>query len=461
MSAGDAEISRLKTMGEQAGIEAMIASRDATINRHQAEYLTIQAELADAQKARDLAEEMVTASFSRNQDLEAQVGTLREENFASHNQLGLVGSSNATLRREIERMQAELAELGRTKGVLTNRLTLADEEIDALKDQNGERESRIDNLVESLSRTANDAQVLREEVTGLQHCVATYEAEARTRRLVQEDLESRMQEREGDVSRLRKELEFSEVSLRELSERLSESESALASTSLELEQARGNVGSLESKSADAMIRLRAEEDKTLQLTRDLAERNAEVQLAKELAIEAQSVVDELKAELSLQATTSKRQKEDLSHIRERLQQSEAALIEAQGGYEVERAATASEISQLQALLVSSKTDHDRVQAQLVEAQKDRVLLTENMSKKEGDLAALQFKFDEVQQTKMAIEADLVTYVGKTQQLEEALRNYEALKADDQAALSKLRHSFKGFQEAQLQIFGDLDHAVSI
>ncbi|KIM37199.1 hypothetical protein M413DRAFT_279303 [Hebeloma cylindrosporum] len=437
-------VSEERTAGKAAGVEKVmsqrlqslelsIAERDADISGLQGQNKRLQAEINEVSDELEAAESLVEERTVERDVLLGEVQTLEALNT------DLV-RGRADLQDALALAKAELSEAKGLNDSLQNQCDNLAVEIESLKRREAEGTSRTQSLVESLSRITNDAQVLRDQNASLELSLSKYRDEA--------------QEKDGFVQRLLNEANVKDIYIEDLSAqlqtskqgaeesavRVSQQQAAIAALSEEMLSMQENVKTLEETLVTKLDELEAEKAQTVKLARQLADTERGLQAAQQAAIDASLEIGKLTSESTLKDDYIQQISMEIEVTRGHAMTAEGKLSESRETYEKERTALLAQVSDLRADLETVKGQSD---ALLTDMRVDHARAVEEM---ENRLAESQHALDVERRSKSALEAGMVSYIGKIQDLEAQLAEAENAKALDRMKMADLRKSFASLQK---------------
>ena len=406
ISSKETEISALeKDISDRGQIhESIVSERDGTIASLREKISQLKTEASDSRESCRLAEESAARLTLQLQATEAVVTELRVEVDVSKAKLGVLEMSNSNLLRDqetskldLEQAKAERIKTENTAEDVRNHAQAVSDELRSLKILQDEQISKIEDLVDSLSRTSNDAQTLRESSKVLEASVAAYEAEIKRKDKIRENLEIQVKE----------------------------SDSRIAQLSADLQAGKKSVEDVKTRLADANKR----------------------------AVDAELVNEELKTELSLRDGAVQQYQNDLVTVEEQLQ---LKVTDWTAKHANDTMALSSTISDLRYALVTANGDVERLNLRLRAVEDERLSIQQELGRKGADLLETLNSLEMERNMKLAFEGDLLACINKNQELEEEIGFFKTSKEADEVTISSLQTSFMKFRESQLQIFGEFE-----
>ena len=408
----ETEISDLeKDISDRARLhESTISDRDATIASLEEKVLELKTEVNDMRESCRIAKETTTRLTMQLQATEASVSELEAEADVSKTKLGVLEISNANLLHDQETMKFDL-EQAKAKCIETeniaenvrNHAKAVSEELSSLKILRDEHLSKIEGLADSLARTSSDAQALREKSRMLEASAANYEAEIQKKEDIRQNLEIQVKQDDSRIAQLSADLQTVEKSVEDMRIRLAEA----------------NV-----KTADA-----------------------------------ESLNEKLMTELSLKDVAVQQYQKDLSKIQGLFADSKLEVAEWTTKHANDTMTLSFTISELRDVLATANSDVKRLTSQLQAVEDERLSIQQDLVRKEVDLFDTVNVLDQERKLKLAAEADLNTYVSKTQELEKELGYFKTSKEADEVTISSLRASFMKLRQSQQQMFGEFEQEV--
>lgn len=231
ISSKETEISALeKDISDRGQIhESIVSERDGTIASLREKISQLKTEASDSRESCRLAEESAARLTLQLQATEAVVTELRVEVDVSKTKLGVLEMSNSNLLRDqetskldLEQAKAERIKTENTAEDVRNHAQAVSDELRSLKILQDEQISKIEDLVDSLSRTSNDAQTLRESSKVLEASVAAYEAEIKRKDKIRENLEIQVKESDSRIAQLSADLQAGKKSVEDVKTRLAD-----------------------------------------------------------------------------------------------------------------------------------------------------------------------------------------------------------------------------------------------
>jgi chromosome segregation ATPase len=420
-------------------LETTIAKRDTSIGALKGEKEKLQADVADMQERLRGAESLV-------EKLTAEKGTDLDklQNLVRH---------RADLQTELALANAEIQNVNESfqdgHGVLVA-------EIESLKLREAEGLSRIQNLVESLSRTANDAEVLREENSGLEILVSKYLVEAQENEGIAQRLWNEVKDKDTCVERLSIQLKTLNQSTEENLVRLSDKESIIKALAEETRSAQDEAKAIEETLAAKLDELRAEKDQRLQLVQQLADKGRALQAAQQTTSEVRLMNERLVSELTAKQGSIEQLSTEITVARRHATVAEDSLIESRRRYEEECAGLLIQVSDLQATVESAEEQNDAVTAILLGMQGENAKITLAVGEKEDRLTELQQALEMERRGNSALEAGMVSYIAKIQDLEAQLAEVKSARKIQEKRTFDLRNLFTDLRKSQEKLFDEFE-----
>ena len=409
------EISDLeKDISDRARLyESTISDRDATIESLGEKVSELKTEVNDMREFCRVAKETTTRLTMQLQATEASVSELEAEADVSKTKLGVLETSNANLLHDqeaimldLEQAKVKCIEAENEAEILRNHAKAVSEELSSLKILQDEHLSKIDGLADSLARTSSDAQAMRENSRMLEASVANYEAEIQKKEDIRQNFEIQVKQNDSRIAQLSADLQTVEKSVEDMRSRLEE--------------------------------------------------------ANKKAADAESLNEELTTELSLRNGAVQQYQEDLANIQGQFADSQLEVAEWSTKHATDTMILSSTISELRDALATANSDVERLTLRLQTVEDERLSIQQDLVRKEADLHDTINVLDQERKVKLAAEADLNTYVGKTRELNRELGYYKNSKAADEATISSLQALFMKLRESQhsqLQLFGEVEQEV--
>jgi chromosome segregation ATPase len=460
LNAGNAAtVPEERTAGKIAGVEkvmsqrlqsleAAIAERDATISALREENESLQVEVTDIRDSWRQDSNGLKAA-------ESLVEELRVERDVGLSKVQVLEVSNGELVRGQAVLQDALAsakaESSEAKGLNNSLRTQCDDlavKFESLKRREAEGTSRIHSLVESLSRITNDVQLLRDQNASLELLVSKYRDEA--------------QEKDGIIQKLRNDANDKDVRIEDLSVQLQtlkqladessvQKESAIAALSEEVLSMQESAKILEEALATKFDELKTEKTQKGQLARQLADKERGLQAAQH---DACLKIEKLTSELTLKQGSIQQLSTEIEDARGHVMAAEGNLAESRERYEKEHAALLAQVSDIRASLETVKGQND---ALLTDIRKHSQAIEE----RDNRLRELQHALEVERRGKSALEAGVVSFIGKIQDLEAQLADAENAKELEQRRIFDLQKSFANLRKSQEKLFEEFEGEVSL
>lgn len=394
--------------------EFTISDRDATIASLGEKVSELQIEVNDLRDFRRVAKETTTRLTMQLQATEASVSELEAEADVSKNKIGVLEMSNTNLRHDQEAIKLDLEqakvkciEAENTAENVRNHAKTVSEELSSLKILQDEHLSKIEGLADSLARTSSNAQAMRENSRMLEASVANYEAEIQKKEGIRRNLEIQVKENESRIAQLSADLQTGEKLVEDMRTRLGE--------------------------------------------------------ANKKAADVESLNEKLTTELLLKDSAVQQYQEDLANIRGQFANSQIEVAEWTTKHANDTMTLSSSISEIRDALATANSEVERLTSQHQAVEDDRLSIQQDLVRKKADLLDAVTVLDQERKMKLAVEADLNMYVGKTQELEEELGYLKTSKEADEATISSLRALFmklrRQSQDSQLRLFGEAEQEV--
>ena len=408
ISGKETEISDLeKDISERARLyDSTICDRDATIASLGEKVSELKTEVNELQESCRIAKETTSKLTMQLQATEASVSELEAEADVSNTKLGDLASllhDQETMKRDLEQAKVKCIENENTAENARNHAKAVSEELSSLKILQDEHLSKIESLTVSLAQTSSDAQALREKSRMLEASVANYETEIQTKEDIRQILEIQVKKNDFRIAQLSANLQTVEKSVEDMRTRLSEANK---------------------KTADAEL---------------LNER--------------------LTTELSLKDGAVQQYQADLADVRGQFADSQLEVAEWTTKHAEDTMSLSSTISELKDALTTANSDVERLSSQLHAVEDERLSIQEDLVRKEVDLLDTVKVLDRERKVILAVEADLNTYISKTQELEKKLGYFKTSKELDEAIISSLRASFTKLRQSQVQILEEFEQEV--
>lgn len=387
--------------------DSTISDRDATIASLGEKVSELKTEVNDLRESCHIAKKTTTKLTMQLQATEASVSELEAEADVSKTKLGDLANllhDQETMKLDLEQARAKCIEIENTAENARNYARTVSEELSSLNILQDEHLSKIETLTVSLAQTSSDAQALRENSRLLEASVADYEAE--------------IQKKEG----IRQNLEI----------QVKQNDSRIAQLSVELQTVGKSVGDMRTRLAES----------------------------KKKTADAESLNERLTTELSLKDSAVQQYQEDLSNIREQFADSQLEVAEWTTKHADDTMTLSSTISELKDALATSNSDVEKLSLQLHAVEDERLSIQQDLVRKEVDLLDTVKVLDQERKMKLAAEADLNTYVSKTQELEKELGYFRISKEVDETTISSLRGAFTKLRQSQAQIFEEFEQEVN-
>lgn len=432
-------------------LEAAIAERDATISALQEENESLQLEVTDIRDSWRHDSNGLKAA-------ESLVNELRVERDVGLSKVQVLEISNGELVRGQADLQDALAsakaEFSEAKGLNNSLRTQCDDlavKFESLKRRDAEATSRNHGLVESLSRITNDVQVLRDQNASLELSVSKYRDEA--------------QEKDGITQKLRNDVNDKDVRIEDLSVQLQtlkqsadkssvQKESAIAALSEEILSMQENAKILEEALATKLDELKSEKAQKGQLARRLADNERGLQAARQATSDACLKIEKLTSELTLKEDSIQQLSTEMEDARGHVMAAEGNLAESRERYKKEHTALLAQVSDIRASLETVQGQSD---ALLTEIRKHLRAIEE----RDNRLRELQHALEVERTGKSALEASVVSFIGKIQDLEAQLADAENAKELEQRRIFDLQKSFANLRKSQEKLFEEFEGEVSL
>lgn len=408
ISGKETEISNLeKDISDRARLyDSTISDRDATIASLGEKVSGLKTEVNELQESCRIAKETTSRLTMQLQGTEAFVSELEAEADVSKTKLGDLAKllhDQETMKLELEQAKAKCIENENTAENARNHAKTVSEELSSLKISQDEHLSKIESLTVSLAQTSRDAQALRENSGILEASVASYETEIQKKEDICQKLEIQVKKNDSRIAQLSADIQTVEKSIEDMRTRLAE--------------------------------------------------------ANKKAAVADSLNEKLTTELSLKDGAVKQYKQDLADIRGQFADSQLEVAEWTTKHADDTMTLSSTISELKDALATANSDVKRLTSQLHAVEDERLSIQDDLMRKEVDLLDTVKVLDQERNVKLAAEADLNTYVSKTQELEKELGYFKTSKEADEATISSLRASFTRLRQSQVQIFEEFEQEV--
>jgi chromosome segregation ATPase len=448
-----------RTAGKIAGVEkamsqrleTAIAKRDATISALREENESLQVEVTDLRDSWRQDSDGLKAA-------ESLIEELRVERDVGLSKVEVLEVSNGELVRRQADLQDALAlakgESSLAKGLNNSLRTQCDDlavKMESLKRREAEGTSRNQSLLESLSRITNDVQVLRDQNASLELSVSKYRDEAQERDRIAQKL--RNDANDKDVR-----IEYLSVQLQTLKQSAEESsvqkQSAIAALSEEILSTQENAKTLEEALATQLEELKTEKAQRGQLARQLADKERGLQAAQQATSEACLKIEKLTSELTLKQESIRQLSTEMEDARGHVMTAEGKLTESRERYEKERTVLVTQVSDLRASLETVKGQSD---ALLTDMRKH----SQAVEERDNRLTELQHALEVERRGKSALEAGVVNFIGKIQDLEAQLADAENAKALEQRRIFDLQKSFANLRKSQEKLFEEFEGGVSL
>ena len=255
-----------------------------------------------------------------------------------------------TMKSDLEQANAECIEAKNAAENVRNQAKAVSDELHSLKILRDEQASKIEGLVDSLSRASNDAEALQENSRMLEASVARYEAEIQKKDEICQNLETQAKEKElfiaqisADLQTAEKSVEDMRIQLVEANKKVVDAESVnkrlrtnLSSKEDAVQQYQNDLATVQGQFADAQAEIiewgmkHADDTRVLSSTisdlRDaLATANGDIE---KLTSRLQAVEDErsaFKADLMTHVKKTQELKEELRHLQTSKEAHEATI----------------------------------------------------------------------------------------------------------------------------------------
>ena len=443
-----------RTAGNIAGVEKVmsqlesaIAERDATVSALRDENESLQADVNDTGDSWKKVSSGLEAAESLVEELsvEREVALGKVQVMEVSNEELVRG--HAELQDLLALARAESSEAKGLNDLLRSQCDDLAVEIDSLKRRGAEGVSRSHSLDESLSRITNEAQGLRDQNAGLELLMSKYRDEAQEKDAIARNLRNEINVRDIRIEDLSVQLK---ESAEESSVRISQKQSAIAALSEEILTMQESAKTLEEALATKLDELKTEK---AQLTRQLADKERGLQAAQHATTDACVKIEKLTSELTRKENSIQRFLMEVEDARGHVMTAEGNLAESRERYEKERTVLLTQVSDLQASLETVKGQSDALVMD-IRAKNAQVV------EKDKRLIELQQALEVERRGKSALEADMVGYIGKIQDLETQLVDVENAKKLEQIKIFDLRKSFESLRKSQEKVFEEFEGGVS-
>jgi chromosome segregation ATPase len=404
----ETEISDLKKdISDRARLyDSTISDRDATIASLGGKVSELKTKVNELQESCRIAKETTSRLSMQLQATEASVSELEADAEVSKSKLGDLANllhDQETMKLDLEQAKAKCIENENTAENARNYAKTVSEELFSLKILQDEHLSKIESLTVSLAQTSSDAQGLRENSRMLEASVAYYEAEIQKKEDIRQKLEIQVKQNDSRIAQLSADVQTVENSVEDMRTRMAE--------------------------------------------------------ANKKAADAESLSEKLTTELSLKDGAVQQYQEDLADIRGQFAESQLEVAEWTSKHADDTMTLSSTITELKDALATANSDVERLTSQLHAVEDERLSIQQDLVRKEMDLLDTVKVLDQERNVKLAAEADLNTYVSKTQELEKELGYFKSSKEADEATISSLRASFTKLRRSQVQIFEEFEQEV--
>lgn len=463
LKAGNAAaIPEERTAGKTAGVEKVmsqrlqllesaIAERDATISALLEENENLQIEIDDIRDSwrQDSNRLKAAESFVEELRAERDVGLSKMQVLEVLN--GELVRGQADLREALALAKAESSEVKDLNNSLRTQCDDLAMKIESLKRREAEGTSRNQRLVESLSRMSNDVQVLRDQNVSLELSVSNYRDEAREKDGIARELRNDINDKDVRIEYLSVQLQTLKHSAEESSV---QKQSAIVALSEEILSMQENAKTLEEALATKLDELKTEKAQKGQLARQLADKERGLQAAQQATSEACLKIEKLTSELTLKQDSIQELSTEIEDARGHVMIVEGNLTESRDRHEKERAVLLTQVSDLRASLETVKGQSD---ALLTDVRKH----SQAVEERDNRLTELQHALDVERRGKSVLEASVVSFIGKIQDLEAQLADTENAKELEQRRIFDLQKSFTNFRNSQEKLFEEFEGRVSL